>query len=36
MQKDWFLSSEAMQGKASVVADNRLSNHRAKDFWLRV
>jgi hypothetical protein len=31
-----FLSSEATQGKASVVADKRLPNHWAKDSWLRV
>ena len=30
------LSSEATQGKASAVADKRLPNHWAKDFWLRV
>jgi len=31
-----FLSSEATQGKASVVAEKRLPNHWAKDSWLRV
>ena len=30
------ISSEAMQGRVSAVADKRLPNHWAKDFWLSV